>query len=172
MKKVTKKNGRDKKTGRFLKSNQIAVKWTEKTIIPELNKILVVLGTDDSGDNDGTNLVRANDIKYAEEAVMCANVPLTAWDYWNSAKFAKSIKEDSSVFLLIKKIKKICELRLSYSGQVMDLFHLKNHYGYKDKTETDITTGGDKINETKTKIDLSGIPVNVLKMLREKVAAK
>jgi hypothetical protein len=126
---------RDKK-GRFLTGNQIAVKWTVETIVPELNKILEVLGTDDSGDQSN-NIVRANDIKYAEEAVMCAGVELTAWDYWNSNKM--ELPENSSVFLLIKKIKKICELRLSYSGQVMDIFHLKNHYKYVDKTETGLT---------------------------------
>lgn len=133
MKKET-KAGRDKKTGRFLKGNEAAVKWTVDTIIPELEKILEVLGQDDSGDQSG-NIVRANDIKYAEEAVMCAGVDLRAWEYWNETEFQKTIPEQSPVLGLIKRIKKICELRLSYSGQVMDIFHLKNHYKYKDRQE-------------------------------------
>lgn len=128
--------GRDKKTGRFLKGNEVAVKWTVDTIVPELNKIIAVLANDDSGDQSN-NIVRANDIKYAEEAVMCAGVELNAWEYWNETEFQKTIPKESPVFVLIKKIKKICELRLSYSGQVMDIFHLKNHYRYVDKTEVD-----------------------------------
>ena len=44
--------------------------------------------------------------------------------------------------MFIKKIKKVCELRLSYSGQVMDIFHLKNHFGYTDKKEVENTIKG------------------------------
>ena len=135
-KKISK--GRDKKTGRFLKGNEAAVKWTVDTIVPELEKILAILATDDSGDQS-SNIVRANDIKYAEEAVMCAGVGLNSWEYWNETKFQETLPKDSPVFVLIKRIKKTCELRLSYSGQVMDIFHLKNHYQYKDKTESEIT---------------------------------
>lgn len=133
---MTKKSGRDKKTGRFLTGNEVAVKWTAETIVPELEKILAVLASDDSGDQSN-NIVRANDIKYAEEAVMCAGVELNAWEYWNESKFQKTLPKESAVFVLIKKIKKICELRLSYEGKIMDIFHLKNHYGYVDKTEVD-----------------------------------
>ena len=160
-KKITK--GRDKKTGRFLKGNEVAVIWTVETIVPELEKILAVLGSDDSGDHSN-NIVRANDIKYAEEAVMCAGVDLRAWEYWNETEFKKTIPEESPVLGLIKRIKKICELRLSYAGQVMDIFHLKNHYKYVDKTEQDITTGGDKINK---EIDYSKLSTKELLMLKE-----
>lgn len=145
---VKKQIGRDK-SGRFTTGNTASVKWTEKTMIPELNKILTVLSTDESGDNYN-NIVRANDIKYAEEAVFCAGVELATWEYWNTTAFQNQLPKDSAVFMLIKKIKKICELRLSYSGGVMDIFHLKNHYGYRDKTEQDVTVNGflDFLKET------------------------
>lgn len=137
-KKANPKNGRDV-NGKFIKGNKAALKWTEETIIPELEKVLAVLTHDDSGDQND-NPVRANDIKYAEEAVMCTDVPLTAWDYWNSTDFKATIPKESAVFLLLKQIKTICQYRLSYSGQAMDIFHLKNHYGYKDKVEQEVTT--------------------------------
>jgi hypothetical protein len=51
-----------------------------------------------------------------------------------------------------KKIKEIIEARLNKGAltgkyhPVMTIFNLKNNYGWKDKVETDITTGGEKIN--------------------------
>lgn len=141
-------NNRDSK-GRFKKGNSVAVKWTEKTILPELEKILEVLTEDDSG-LDNNNPVRANDIKFAEEAVMCTDVNLNSWEYWNTTEFQKKLPKESPVFALLKKIKKICELRLGYSGETMDIFMLKNHYGYLDRIDsnnkTDITTQGNAIS--------------------------
>ena len=133
--------GKDPTNGRFIKGNQVAVKWTEETITAELDKIWDVLSQDDSGDQSN-NPIRANDIKYAEEAVMCAGVNLASWEYWNSVRMVDVIPKDSSVFMFIKKIKKVCELRLSYSGQVMDIFHIKNHFGYTDKKEVENTIKG------------------------------
>lgn len=138
------------KDGRFKKGNAVAKKWTEDAICKELEKILAVLTDDDSGLGD-SNIVRANDIKYAEEAVLCTDVKLNSWEYWNTAEFQKTLPKDSSVFVLLKKIKKICELRLGYSGQTMDIFMLKNHYGYVDRIETenktDLTTKGESLNK-------------------------
>lgn len=133
---------------RFAKGNQAAVKWTDETVLPLLEKIWGVLTQDDSGLESG-NPIRANDIKYVEEAVICAGVDLRVWEYWNEKTFQEKLPESSLVLGTIKKIKKICELRLSYSGQVMDIFHLKNNYDYADKVEskTDITTQGKSINQ-------------------------
>lgn len=148
--------------GRFKPGNQVAVKWTDETVIPELEKILSILENDDNG-LESNNPVRANDIKFVEEAVMCAGVNLHAWEYWNTTKFQDELPNDSSVFMLIKKIKKICEYRLGYAGQVMDIFMLKNHYNYKDKTvqEQDIKA---KVESTNT-IELSKLSTNTVKEL-------
>lgn len=130
--------------GQFKAGNKAAQKWTPETMLPEVKKVYDVLTRSEDG-LPVQNPVRANDIKYAEEAVMCTDVPLTAWDYWNSSKFTHD--ENSAVFLLLKKIKRICELRLSYSGETMDIFHLKNHYNYTDK------------KEVKTEVDIKGYDI-------------
>ncbi|WP_018629205.1 hypothetical protein [Niabella aurantiaca] len=147
---------KQEKTGgvRFKPGNQAAVKWTDETMIPELNKILAVLGTDDNG-LENTNIVRANDIKFAEEAVMCAGVDLRSWDYWNEKEFQSKLPKDGVVLGLIKKIKDICRLRLAYSGEIMDIFLLKNHYGYMDKMvqEVDANVKTENTNTTTVKLD-------------------
>jgi len=43
------------------------------------------------------------------------------------------------------KIEDFAEQRLYGSNPTGTIFNLKNNYGWKDKTETDITTGGEKI---------------------------
>lgn len=152
------------KNGLFAKGNQIARKWTEETIIPELEKILAVLTNDDSG--DGSNPVRANDIKLAEEAVMCTDVCLNSWEYWNTTEFQKTLPKDSSVFVLIKRIKTICEYRLCYCGAAMDMFVLKNHYGYKDKTEQEITgKDGKDLIQVVDPVDISKLAPEVIREL-------
>lgn len=124
------------KKGQFDEGNKAAEKWTIETITPHVQKVYDVLTFNDDDEN---NPVRANDIKYLEEAVLCAGVSVHSWYYWlglfDSGKFSK----ETPVFKLIKSMKKICELRLSYSGTTMDIFHLKNHFNYKDSTQQEIT---------------------------------
>ena len=55
-------------------------------------------------------------------------------------------------FRTIKRVETILENRLVTEGikgntnATMTIFTLKNNYGWKDKTETDITTGGESFN--------------------------
>ncbi|MCF3107308.1 hypothetical protein LL912_00815 [Niabella sp. CC-SYL272] len=121
----------------FKPGNQAAVKWTDETVIPEIEKVLAVLCNDDSG-LENQNIVRANDIKYVEEAVLAAGVDLRSWEYWNSGPFVAKLPDDSLVLGLLKKVKKISELRCLYSGQAMDIFFLKNKFDYRDKSEQEI----------------------------------
>ena len=66
------------------------------------------------------------------------------------AKFDE--KEYPVISESIKRIKAILETRLNLGGltgklnPTLTIFNLKNNYGWKDKTETDITSGGDKLN--------------------------
>jgi hypothetical protein len=121
----------------FKKGEKAAEKWTIKSISPHIEKVYQILTSSDDADN--TNPVRANDIKYLEEAVLCAGINIGSWYYWlglfDSGKFSK----EEPIFKLIKSMKKICELRLSYSGATMDIFHLKNHYDYRDATQQEVT---------------------------------
>jgi hypothetical protein len=124
----------------FKKGQKAAQKWTISSITPHVQKVYEILTT--SEDNDNTNPVRANDIKYLEEAVLCAGVNICSWYYWLQLFEEGKLSKDTAIFKLIKSMKKICELRLSYSGATMDIFHLKNHYNYNDgvqKTELSIT---------------------------------
>jgi hypothetical protein len=69
------------------------------------------------------------------------------WAYWKN-KF----KDNETIFKSIRKVDAILENRL-YTGALkgkynstITIFGLKNNYGWKDKTETDITTQGEKIS--------------------------
>lgn len=135
---ANKKNNQNPVNGRFVKGNVAAKKWDCNSICAELQKIIDVLAKPEEEGGGENNIVRANSIKYAEEAVLCTDVCLNSWEYWNTAKFQETLPKDSPVFVFLKRIKKICELRLSYSGKIMDIFHLKNHYGYVDKSEKEL----------------------------------
>lgn len=121
----------------FKKGQKAAQKWTISSITPHVQKVYEILTT--SEDNDNTNPVRANDIKYLEEAVLCAGVNICSWYYWLQLFEEGKLSKEEAVFKLIKSMKKICELRLSYSGSTMDIFHLKNHYDYRDATQQEVT---------------------------------
>lgn len=120
----------------FNKGNKIAEKWTIKTITPHIERVYEILT---ASEDENTNPVRANDIKYLEEAVLCAGINIGSWYYWLQLFDSGKLSKDEAVFKLIKSMKKICELRLSYSGATMDIFHLKNHYDYRDATQQEVT---------------------------------
>jgi hypothetical protein len=67
------------------------------------------------------------------------------------SEWAKNFKDNEEISQSIKKIKNIFENRVNVGGlknklnATMAIFNLKNNYGWKDKTESDITTGGEKI---------------------------
>ena len=124
-----------KSTTSFKEGNKSAEKWTIETVSPYIEKVYQILT---ESDEDNTNPVRANDIKYLEEAVLCAGVNISSWYYWLQLFDEGKLSKEEAVFKLIKSMKKICELRLSYSGSTMDIFHLKNHYDYRDATQQEI----------------------------------
>ena len=136
--KIPKKKG-SKKPGTFQPGQKAAEKWTEKTVLPIIQAMWRDLSSDDEGENP-KNPVRANDIKTLGEVCLMNDVTYDQWEYWT-----KKFKETDSIFRIIKKIEWVIENRMIYSGQFMDIFVLKNKYGYKDKQEVDHTTGGDKI---------------------------
>lgn len=126
--------------------NNAAEKWTEGTVLPILENIWDKL-TEGSEDVGG-NVVRANDMKLATEVRLMFGVTKQRWKEWKD-KFTTEGTEHFSdtVSDLIKKIEEVLEARLIYSGQTMDIFVLKNHYDYADKTQTDLTTKGKAIEQ-------------------------
>lgn len=67
------------------------------------------------------------------------------------SEWEDKFKEDDMISESIKKIKSILEKRINLGGltnklnPTMTIFNLKNNYGWKDKKETDLTTGGEPI---------------------------
>lgn len=64
----------------------------------------------------------------------------TLINYENKDEFFDTIKRAKT------KVENAYELSLRVNGRAGDIFGLKN-FGWKDKTETDITTQGDKIGD-------------------------
>jgi len=63
----------------------------------------------------------------------------TLINYENRDEFFDTIKEAKS------KIENFLELQLNSTSPTGTIFNLKNNYGWKDKNETDITSGGDAL---------------------------
>lgn len=67
------------------------------------------------------------------------------------SEWEEKFKDHDKISESIKKVKSILETRLNTGGlkgklnPTMTIFNLKNNYGWKDKTEQDITSGGDKL---------------------------
>src|SRR3954451_24551847 len=58
--------------GRFVPGNNVAEKWTKKTVLPILSKMYETLARDDITGMIGDNPVRSNNIKLQKEvALMC-----------------------------------------------------------------------------------------------------
>jgi hypothetical protein len=144
------------------KGNKNAEKFTEEYVIDLLDSMYRYATREEGGrDSSGKpffNPVRANDIKLFKELCICVGI--------NSVQFSEiqekfcrkyvidnqAVGEDRTrpnqnyspvVSEKVQTIKDICECRLSYSGQFIDTFLLKNHYGMTDKT--DITSQGEKL---------------------------
>ena len=64
------------------------------------------------------------------------------------SEWEKKFKDDQEISNSIKKIRAILEDRINKGGlnnklnATMVIFNLKNHYGWKDKNETDLTSLG------------------------------
>lgn len=110
--------------------NKAAEKWTEESVLEVLNEMLSHLSKGKKG-----NIVQANRIKLAGEIRLMCGVTKQRWSEWR-----EKFKENANVSDRMAMIEEILECRLVYSGSNMDIFVLKNHYGYKDKTEVDNTT--------------------------------
>ena len=80
------------------------------------------------------------------------DLPYSRQRYSEWAKKFENIIEISDT---IKRIDDILESRVNVAGlkgksnPTMTIFNLKNNYGWKDQTETDITSKGEKIYDTK-----------------------
>lgn len=129
IKKTAKKGS--SKPGTFQPGQKAAEKWTEKTVLTIMQSMWETVATNEEGEID-KNPIRANDIKTLAEICLIHDVCPDTWAYWSN-KF----KETQSILRLIKKIEWVIEHRMIYSGQFMDIFVLKNKYGYKDKKEVD-----------------------------------
>lgn len=68
------------------------------------------------------------------------------------SEWANEYKDDEDISDTIKKIDDTLETRVNMGGLrnqlsvPMAIFNLKNNYGWKDKVDTDITSGGEKLN--------------------------
>jgi hypothetical protein len=81
-----------------------------------------------------SNPIRANTIKLRKEACLLAGITERQWQHLKK-KFAVQASKyyNKDVANTISMIETICECRLIYSGTSMDMFILKNHYGYRGK---------------------------------------
>lgn len=122
----------------FEKGNKAAEIWTEQTVTAKLLEMwdTLVLGHQE----ENGNYIRANDVKTIQEICLMHDVDPDMWAY-----FKEKFKNAPGVMRIIKKILWVLEARLIYSGQAVDIFVMKNHYGYSDKKESDITSGGKPI---------------------------
>lgn len=89
------------------------------------------------------------DIIVLGEVILSRGYSPQRFSEWE-AKFDE--KEYPVISESIKRVKAMLETRLNLGGltgqlnPTLTIFNLKNNYGWKDKTETDITSGGDKLN--------------------------
>ena len=82
------------------------------------------------------------------------------------SEWANTFKEVDAISDTIKRIDDILESRVNTAGlkgkanPAMCIFNLKNNYGWRDKTESDLTSGGEKIvfipNEVAAKLKQDG----------------
>lgn len=114
------------------KGNAYAQKWDETEVLRQLKKIEV-------------EAKKATCLWLGSALVKCG-LYADIWGYWK-----KTFKKNEEVFRTIKRVEQIFEDRL-FSGALNGkynpttaIFGLKNNHGWKDKNETDITSGGKPI---------------------------
>ena len=120
--------------GRFKEGNKDAEKWTEEATISILK--------------DMAEFTIENEA-YSLSTLLQKHRLYNDWWVYISEKF----KNNDTVFRIIKGIETSIESNIinntmdgTAKSGAMAIFLLKNRYGYKDKTETDITTGGESFN--------------------------
>lgn len=140
------------------KGNKNAEKFTEAYVCDLLDSMYRYATHVDGPNKEGKpffNPVRANDIKLFKELCLCVGINSVQFSEIQE-KFCRKYIHDNQldtevpnhnysaiVSEKVNTIRDICECRLSYSGQYMDTFLLKNHYGMTDKT--DVTSQGEKL---------------------------
>lgn len=115
---------------RFQLGNKAAETLTKDVVLEILRQMLELLSTPTDPTKNVDNIVKANSIKTIQEVYLAFDVDPDQWSYIKK-KFAK----DPDVLRGVKKIEAILEARILYSGSVMDIFLLKNKYGYADAHE-------------------------------------
>lgn len=129
--------------GTFLIGHEYALKYpplVAKSLFERIYQTLIK----DEGTNELNldNPVRANTIKLIKEACLCCGISHKCYIRLRRIYCTRADEYgdqnplfDAAIVELVEKIEEICEARLSYSGQFMDIFILKNHYGYVDRQE-------------------------------------
>lgn len=120
----------DGKNTRFQIGNKVAETTTKEDIIEILKKMWDFLIEPADPSKTTGNIIRANSIKTIQEIYINFGMHSETW-----ARIRKKYAEDQAVSGLIKRIYDILEARVLYSGSVMDIFLLKNRYGYADSHE-------------------------------------
>ena len=142
--------------------NKNAERFTEAYVIDLLDSMYRFATREEGGRDSSAKLffnpVRANDIKLFKELCLCVGINSVQFSEIQEKFCRKYIVDNQSnsedktrpnpnysrlVSEKVQVIKDICECRLSYSGQFIDTFLLKNHYGMTDKT--DVTSAGEKL---------------------------
>jgi len=104
--------------------------YTEKLVKKELKSILDFI-------------LNNKEVVYLGEVFEDRPYPRQCFSEW-----AEKFKNNEQISDTIKRIKDILESRVNIGGlrqklnATMVIFNLKNNYNWKDKTETDLTTGG------------------------------
>lgn len=107
--------------------------YTEEFVKEQLNAIL-------------SNILVNKEIIYLGE--LFEDLPYSRQRY---SEWAKKFKDNIEISDTIKRIDDILESRVNTAGlkgkanPTMVIFNLKNNYNWKDKNETDITSGGKPI---------------------------
>lgn len=143
--------------GKLKQGAKLAEKWTEKVVLEKLNAMYKIIAEDDTTTEEAANPVRANSIKLQKEVCLMVGITSKTFAEWKE-KFTYKTRRNyttnemeenetysESISELIEKLHDICECRLQYSGLAMDMFILKNHYGFRDTFEHDVTSKGEAI---------------------------
>lgn len=124
------------------KGNKYAEKWTEETVLEQLENMEKILLS-----NSGKELI------YIGELLSVHYLYKEIWSYWK-----KTFSSNLEVFQAIKRIEQEFENRLyvkALKNEVVAsvaIFGLKNNHKWSDRTEVDVTSGGEAIKLT---MDLS-----------------
>ena len=114
------------------KGNKYAEKWTEKTVLAKIAEI--------------ENVAKSSKCKWLGNALLKTGLHKDVWADWRK-KFAgnKEVSRAIKRVDLIFEDKLVTSLLDESGNKTGQIFALKNNYGWKDKSEVDHTTGGDKI---------------------------